>query len=275
MNQKKTILKTVIIFTSLMAVISLIFMLITSYSGSKNKMVIDVETMELVQLEEPSDGDPIAIVETSLGEIRFVLYPQYSPEAVNNFTELAESGHYDNTYVFHSESNAYAGVGAPNKDGTMPDGYDKSRELIKRELNQNLWPFKGAVCCMNTTVERGLKEMLFGGGTYYCGSRLAILNSIEFTDEVKEELAATDGGEKLADAFIENGGIPNFSQQMTVIGQTYKGFDVIEKLTSLEVQESDKNSYKIPVEDIMILSVKISEYSSEEEKTEDSFENID
>lgn len=263
MNRKNSVLKSVMIFTFAMALVTLIYMLISVFSNKNSQMVIDTETMKLVQLEEPEEGDPIAIVDTTLGEFRFVLYPEYSPNAVQNFIELAESGHYNNTYVFHSEENAYAGIGAPKKDGTMPDGYDESRELIERELHQDLWPFKGAVCCMTTTVDRGFKEMLFGGGTYYCGSRLAIINSIEFTEELKAELLASSEDTRLADAFIENGGIPNFSQQMTVIGQTYEGLDVIEALTSLETEEKD--SYKIPKEDIMIVSVEISEYSKAEQ----------
>ena len=262
MNQSKSILKTVVIFTSVMALITLVYMLLSSYLSNKNKMVIDIDTMELVQLEAPEDGDPIAVINTSLGEIRMVLYPEYSPNAVKNFTELAESGYYDNTYVFHSEEGVYSAAGAKNKDGTMPEGYDKSRELVERELNQNLWPFRGAVCALNTTVDRGLKEVLFGGGTYYCGSRLAFVNSIEFTDELKEELRQSSESSELAEAFIEKGGIPNFSQQMTVIGQTYEGFDVIEKLASLETENSEDDTYKIPKDDVMILSVEIGEYSS-------------
>lgn len=261
MNKKNPVLKSVMIFTLVMAVITLVYMLISAFSSRNSQMVIDMDTLELVQLEDPEEGDPIAIVETSLGEFRFVLYPEYSPNAVQNFIGLAESGHYNNTYVFHSEENVYAGIGAPNKDGTMPDGYDESSELIERELHQNLWPFKGAVCSMTTTVDRGLKEMILGGGTYYCGSRLALINSIEFTEEIKTELLSSSEDTTLADAFIEKGGIPNFSQQMTVIGQTYEGLEVVEALTSLETD--DNGSYKIPKDDIMIISVEISEYSED------------
>lgn len=266
MNQKKSVMKTIIIFTTVIAVISLVYMLISAFSKKNSQMMIDVNTMELIQLEDPKDGDPIAIVDTSLGEFRFVLYPDRSPNVVQNFIELAESGYYDNSYVFHSEEGVYAGIGSPNKDGTMGDDYDKSRELIERELHQDLWPFRGAVCAMNTTVDRGLKEMLFGGGTYYCGSRLALVNSIEFTDELKEEFLASSSSQELAEAFIEKGGIPNFSQQMTVIGQTYEGLDIVEALCSLET--NDNGSYKIPAEDIRIISVEIGSYSSEEQPDE-------
>lgn len=263
MNTKKTVFRTVIIFTCIMGVLMLGYLLLQAFADKNSQVTINTDTMELVQLDEPKEGDPTAVVDTTLGEFRFVLYPQYAPNSVNNFIELAEKGYYDNTYVFHSEGGAYSGIGSPNKDGTLPDGYDKSAELVERELHQNLWPLKGAVCAMNTTVDRSFFQSIFGGGTYYCGSRLAVINSIEFTDEIKSDILSTAASEELSNAFIEKGGIPNFSQQMTIIGQTYEGLDVVEALASLETNDSD--SYKIPKEDVMINSVKISTYSKKEQ----------
>ena len=83
------------------------------------------------------------------------------------------------------------------------------------------------------------------------------------TDEIKEGLrSGQETGNIVAEAFIEHGGIPNFAQQMTVIGQTYEGMDVVEALSSLETRNN--GVYKIPVEDIMIKSVTISTYSEEQ-----------
>ena len=119
---------------------------------------------------------------------------------------------------------------------------------------------------MNTTLDKTFKEKILGGGTYYNGSRFMVLNTVEFNDEFKKELKEVSESQMLADAFIEKGGVPNFSQQMTVIGQTYSGFDVVEKLASLETE--DKGSYKFPVEDIMINSITISTYSEDEKQAE-------
>lgn len=41
------------------------------------------------QFTAPSDGDTIAIFDTSLGEVRAVLYPDAAPMAVYNFVGLA------------------------------------------------------------------------------------------------------------------------------------------------------------------------------------------
>ena len=255
------VVRLILIFTLIMGVSSLVVMLAGMMKERNNSYITIVpEEMELVQLEEPKDGDPIAIVDTTLGEFRFVLYPEYSPNAVKNFIELAEQGYYDNTYVFHSESGVYSAAGAANRDGSAKDS---SHELVERELHQNLWPFKGAVLAMNTTIKQNFKEKIIGGGTYYNGSRFMLVNTVAFDDAFKEELLTYSESQELAKAFIEKGGVPNFSQQMTVIGQTYSGIEVVEKLASLET--NNIGNYKFPAEDVMINSVKISTYSLEEE----------
>ncbi|MBQ8010657.1 MAG: peptidylprolyl isomerase, partial [Oscillospiraceae bacterium] len=74
---------------------------------------VDVNTMELVQLEEPEEGDPVAVINTTYGEFRAVLYPEYAPQTVENFIALAKSGYYDDTYVFEQKQDVYAAAGAP------------------------------------------------------------------------------------------------------------------------------------------------------------------
>lgn len=107
---------------------------------------------------------------------------------------------------------------------------------------------------------------LLGGGTYYNGTRFAVLNTIELDEDTKQELLDNSASEELGQAFVKQGGIPNLSQQMTIIGQTYEGFDVVEKLASLE---SENNGYyKIPKEDVMINSVTIAEYGDDAESGE-------
>ena len=253
MKKNKSIISLVLVVMIIMGGITLSLMLISTAREQNNTYIeIQPALMKLPQLDEPKEGDPIAVVDTTLGEIRFVLYPQYSPDAVKNFTDLAESGYYDGTYVFDSVSGAYSGLGAKSKDGSTENG-----------LDQHLWPFRGAVCMVTTAYERTFKEKVFGGGTYYCGSRFDIMNSIEFNDETSKEIREASAVDFLADAFIEKGGIPNFSQQMTIIGQTYEGFDVVDALANLPAKPS--GTYMTPDEDVLINSITISTYSPDEE----------
>ncbi len=259
----KGLLKFVLIASLIMGGLTIVVTILNQTREANDTYIaIDVDTMKLIQFDEPAPGDPIAIVDTTLGQFRFVLYPEKSPNAVKNFTELAESGYYNNTYVFNSESGAYSAAGCPQKNGDLPENYDRSRELVERELDQDLWPFRGAVCSLNTTIDRSFWQNFTGGGTYYNGSRFALINSIDFTDEICQEMRNNSGSQELTEAFIQHGGIPNFSQQMTVIGQVYEGLDVIDELANLDV--SSNGVYKVPKDDIMIDSVVISTYSADD-----------
>lgn len=266
MKDKSAVLKKIAFFTLIMAIICLIYMVVSNLVYQKSRIVIDLDTMELVQLNEPKADDTVAVIDTSLGEVKAVLYPQYAPNAVKNFIDLAESGYYDNTYVFHSENGLYSAAGSPDKSGILPDGYNKSCELIKREVHQNLWPFKGALCCLSTAFEQTFWQRFTGNGTYYCGSRFALLNSIEMTDEISKQIREQCGSEELTKAFAEKGGVPDFSQKIVIIGQAYEGLDVIEALSTLETTETDGAS-KTPVDDVMINSVKITTYAEAEADT--------
>ena len=87
------------------------------------------------------------------------------------------------------------------------------------------------------------------------------MNSYEFTEEFKTELS--EQNETLAKEFIQLGGVPALSQEITVFGQTYEGFEVIDKLTALETTMTE-DGQKIPVEDIMIESIEIGTYNKAE-----------
>ena len=52
------------------------------------------------QLNKPTEKDTIAIVKTSMGEIKIKLFPEYAPKAVENFTTHAKNGYYDGL-IFH------------------------------------------------------------------------------------------------------------------------------------------------------------------------------
>lgn len=261
MKKNRSLFKTILIFTLIMGLLSLVVMLFVNIRKVNDDATISIntDTMKLVQLDEIQDGAPTAIVDTTLGEVRFVLYPQYSPNAVENFTSLAKSGYYDGTYVYDSQKGAYSGLGAKDKKGNVGD---KANEHVKRELNQDLWSFRGAVCMLNTAREQTFKQKIFGGGTYFCGSRFLLLNSIKFDDEMCRQMRDSSESSELAEAFIKKGGIPNFSQQMTIIGQTYSGYDVVDALASLEATEH--SGLMTPNQDVIINSVKISTFSDED-----------
>ena len=124
MKKNRTFLKFILIVSAVMFGLTILLLYLSTKRAENDSYIqIDTDTMKLIQLEPPKDGDPIAVVDTTLGEFRFVLYPEQSPEAVKNFTSLAESGYYDNTYIYNAEEGVYASAGSKLKSGEMPEGY--------------------------------------------------------------------------------------------------------------------------------------------------------
>lgn len=238
-----SILKFLLIF---FIMLTLVFTLTTCILGMQSDSV-DWDNVRLVQLEQPQDGAQIAIITTNLGEMRAVLYPEYAPKAVKNFISLAKQGYYDNTYVFGVQQDTFFLAGTPNKNGELNDDYDKDNENISKEIHDNLWPFRGAICSLSGSGERS-------------GSRFMVCNSIDMTEEIKSEMLDAGDNKMLAEAFIAQGGIPNYSRQYTVIAQVYEGYEVIDKICAAEVETGEDDAL-IPKEDIMIEKIVISDYS--------------
>ena len=89
---------------------------------SQYSTVLDAENIGLIQLEQPASGDKMAVMHTTAGDMTFALYPDECPETVANFCALAESGYYNNTYVFRVEPDVFFSAGAPNADGSLAEG---------------------------------------------------------------------------------------------------------------------------------------------------------
>ena len=79
------------------------------------------------------------------------------------------------------------------------------------------------------------------------------------TDEIKEGLRSGDNDamNQVGEAYISQGGIPNYAQQITVFGQLTDGFDVLDAVTSAEL--TGEEGAQRPEKDILIESVEISE----------------
>ncbi len=268
-KQKKKALSTLGIFLLAAAVLSFIAFYIIVMISQQDYHYIDPETLELVQTEEIPEGSPTAVIETSLGEIRAVLYPDYAPNTVSQFITLAEKGFYDNTFIFEAKNNVYFAAGSSDASGTLktPPVFE-NQEKLPQELHQNLWPFSGALCALTTSKDTSFTQRLFKSEVSYTGSRFMLLNSVDFSDEeFVTQFREASGSEELADAFIQRGGVPNFSQQVTVFGQAYSGLEVIQQITALPLaEEPNEQGYTPPLDEIKILSVKISSYSQEDKE---------
>ena len=208
------------------------------------------DEMELVQLQEPKEGQQTATIETTLGDITILLYPEYAPNTVNNFVNRAKEGFYDGKDIYGVMEKAFFLTGAYNEERTQ--GVTEDGELIANECDVDLWTFKGAVCS-------------YSGTPGYSDSRFFVVNGYPLTVEEVDELRSfkNSEGEKLLpdeliNAFVEKGCIAGMSGCYTVFGQVIEGYDVLEAICNVEV---DKNSE--PVEKIYIEKITVSEYSAD------------
>lgn len=223
------------------------------FGGSRNYSAIgtyDFSEMNLVQLEEPADGQMMAVIDTTEGEIKAVLYPEYAPNTVNNFADRAKEGYYNDKDVYAVLYEALFMTGAYNDEGTQ--GYTSDGNPIENEHSVDLWTFRGALCAYN-------------GKDGYGDSRFFIVDDYPLTEQDIEDLRSitNDDGERkipeeLITAFVEKGCFAQLAGKYTVFGQTIEGFDVLDKICSAEIDDKTMR----PVNEIKINSIEITEYSS-------------
>jgi peptidyl-prolyl cis-trans isomerase B (cyclophilin B) len=199
-------------------------------------------------------GTQIAVVETSLGTVKARLYPEYAPETVKQFVQLATDGYYNNTYVYRVQDGIYTTFGAEKPDGSQGDKYTVANERVPEEVSPALWPFKGAWMSLETYTDNNFWDVLTHQTQTYTGTQFIMVGSMEFDEKFTAELKELTLPTEIIDAFIERGGVPNYSQQFTIFAQTFEGFDVLDNLLSLPVRDGTTLR---PTEDVVIRSVTI------------------
>lgn len=248
-------MKKLFIAIAVISVIIALVMLSAMQAGtSSNAMTsYNFDEMDLIQLEEPKEGQMMAVIDTTEGVIKAVLYPEYAPNTVDNFVNRANEGFYDGKEIYAIINESLFLTGSYNEEGTQ--GYTNDGNPIANENNVDLWTFKGALCS-------------YSGQTGYGDSRFYIVDEYPITDEEYEELRSrkNDEGEQivpeeLLEAYDEHKGIIHLAGINTVFGQTIEGFDVIEKICGSEYDSETMH----PVNEIKINSIKITEYKSDEE----------
>lgn len=239
-----------VVFTVAMTVAS-----IYNYIDRRNNLAIP-EDLELVQLDtlegNIADDAKIAVISTEYGDLAAELYPQFAPETVANFIKLADSGFYDESFIYEIQNGICLGGGCRYNDGSLPDGYEKKSEMIGPEITKNLWPVKGAVMSCGLT-----HSTLWRGQETFSGSRFLVSGSINFDDEVKKVFEGIKGADGVSEMFLKYGGTPNVSQQITIFAQIFEGFDALDSLLAVTVDKENSR----PVNDIEISSIKVMPYA--------------
>ena len=244
------------IFAALLAAAAAVTMTGCSSAPANGMMSYDFKemSMDFIQLSPPKDGDTIAVFDTDYGEIRTVLYEEYAPNKVNSFIEKVNAGVYNNIEIKGVSNDVFFLTGGfENSKGQYIGREDKS-ELLLNEYTPELWPFRGAL--MGYSEQSGYSDARW----FMCWDDKENLTEDSINElksgakNIKDELQRNNmiG---LFEKFYEVGGVFGVAGECTVFGQTYLGFDVVEKLTHIPADDQGQATTKV-----MIKSVTISQF---------------
>lgn len=198
----------------------------------------------LPQFNNPSEDSEVAIIHTTLGDIKVMFFPEYAPKAVENFLTHAKEGYYDGI-SFHRVIDGFMIQGGdPNGDGT--GGESIWGEGFEDEFDTQLHNFRGALSMANPGVADSNGSQFFIVQATSCPEQF--ISSME-------QVSAQDGGASYPEAVIEKyqeiGGTPWLDYQHTVFGQVFDGMDVVDEIVAQTATE--ENNGLVPEDERVII----------------------
>lgn len=198
---------------------------------------------------------------TNKGEIVFLLYNQ-TPIHRNNFIKLAKEKFYDGVLFHRVIDNFMIQCGDPESKEKEPGklygnggpGYDLPAEIVP-----GLYHKKGVVAAArmgdNTNPTRKSS-----------GSQFYIVKGKTFDEEgiktVEERINTRNSANNInikhtipqdwREIYKTTGGTPHLDTQYTVFGEVVSGYETVEKISASKTDSNDR-----PIEDVIILSVKV------------------
>ena len=240
----------------------------------------------------PQAGDLIAEFEIEgFGTIKAVLFPEAAPMGVDNFKKLADAGYFKGLNIHRVVADFMLQGGSLNGDGTGGDAMvsdDKGDGEFGIETAQNARHFYGALCYANAAgrnstqfyivnnkqpqnladfdldqyaavVEEGkgyLQQALDANQAaaveYYQFQTQYYQNTMDWVKNATDEISAL---------YKEKGGTPFLDGNYTVFGQVYEGFDVIDAISAVEVEDNGNGEKSSPVQEIIIKDVTVTEFA--------------
>ncbi|MGI6280059.1 MAG: peptidylprolyl isomerase [Acutalibacteraceae bacterium] len=191
------------------------------------------------QLSKPQAGDTVAVINTSMGEIKIKLFPSVAPKAVENFTTHAKNGYY-NGLIFHRVIKDFMIQGGdPLGNGT--GGESIWGDSFEDEFHPLLHNIRGALSMANA-------------GPNTNGSQFFIVQATTVPENMLEQMKemTTYFPPDTQQAYAELGGTPWLDYRHTVFGQVTEGMEVVDKIADVKVGAADK-----PLEDVVINSIEI------------------
>lgn len=185
-----------------------------------------------------TDPNTYAIIETSMGDIKVMLYPE-TPKHQANFIKLANEGYYDET-IFHRVIPSFMIQGGdPDSKTAKPGqrlggggpGYMIDAEIGAPHISGTL------AAARNNNPQKASS-----------GSQFYIVTGTPQSDATIDQIENMKGikyNEAQRQLYKTKGGRPDLDKEYTVFGEVVEGMDVVNKIANTPRAADDR-----PLEDI-------------------------
>ena len=251
------------------------------------------------QLEAPEEGETVAIMHTSMGDIYIRLFPEAAPKAVENFTTHAKNGYY-NGLTFHRVIKDFMIQGGdPKGDGTGGDNIWGTKGFDD-EFNKKLMNLRGSLAMANSgPCTNGSQFFINQGGPSGKSASQLKQACVESNANIKQQVAdaytqyVSYYGESFTamyptmesflwenlspvadlvpdevwELYAQHGGNMHLDGAWryvgghTVFGQVYQGMDVVDAIAGVKTGTNDKPETSVIVETVEIIT-----YTAADEK---------
>lgn len=247
------------------------------------------------QLDGPQEGDTVAIMHTSMGDISIRFFPEAAPKAVENFLTHAKEGYYDGL-IFHRVMEDFMIQGG-DPNGTGSGGESIWGEPFEDEFTPKLMNLRGSLSMANSGVKTNGSQFFINQSkpddkttakdiksqteqliaSYADAYKQAIQQEGDALLEYYPDLAhfiaehpyqpytpydVDSIPEEVWELYTEIGGNMHLDGAWrqygghTVFGQVYDGMDVVDAIAAVKVTNTK------PDKDVIIKSIEVTTYKS-------------
>ena len=195
----------------------------------------------LKQLSPVKQGDTVAVMHTTMGDITIKLFKEETKKTVENFTTHAKNGYYDGI-IFHRVIKDFMIQGG-DPTGTGMGGESIWGDSFEDEFTPELHNLRGAICMANA-------------GPNTNGSQFFIVQASSVPANMLMQMKQMPDSfpPEFVEAYKELGGTPWLDFRHSVFGQVMDGMDVVDAIANVKTGANDK-----PVEEISITGIDIKE----------------
>lgn len=214
----------------------------------------NITTGEMQYSEPPEmfidkDKDYRAIIKTNQGDIEVDLFEKNAPMTVNNFVFLSNEGYYDGVEFHRISKGKLIQTGDRNtldsdetNDGEGGPGYTFDDEIYWESLD------------LSEAKKQRLKDKGYSSDSDVTSRKLEN-RSLAMANSGPD----TNGSQFfIVTASSDSSSVKGLEGMHTVFGRVSTGWDVVEEIESVEVDDPSSNSPS-PVEEVKILTIEIKE----------------